>query len=217
MTNLEKAHEIEFTLLKKIKEVFAENNIEWFLDAGTLLGAARHKGFIPWDDDVDIIMTPENYKKFLELTNDDFGNDYKIIKYDDNTNKWSEETNKFGDEDLFEKNHLNVDIFVMEKTYKSKLLHLYYMLHIAYYIGLGISHRRSINFKEKQYNVFAKIVLRLLTLLGKKLSLKQVYNKYNSFVDRLSSSNSKYCCNPHTLFSYLILKQILLLSLKNFL
>lgn len=51
-------------ILRHIDSFCKENSIDYSLAFGTLIGAARHHGFIPWDDDVDIMMTRDNYEKF---------------------------------------------------------------------------------------------------------------------------------------------------------
>lgn len=65
MTELQKK---VLQLLEDIDKLCRENDIDYYLTAGTLLGAVRHKGFIPWDDDADIIMTRDNWNKFLTRT-----------------------------------------------------------------------------------------------------------------------------------------------------
>ena len=54
-------------IVKDIDKLCRENNIEYYILYGSALGAIRHKGFIPWDDDFDIGMTYDNYNKFLKL------------------------------------------------------------------------------------------------------------------------------------------------------
>ena len=54
-------------IVKDIDDVCKKNNIEYYILYGSALGAIRHKGFIPWDDDFDIGMTYDNYVKFLEV------------------------------------------------------------------------------------------------------------------------------------------------------
>lgn len=53
-------------ILLEIDAMCKKYDIEYFIDYGTTLGAVRHEGFIPWDDDIDINMTEDNYYKFVE-------------------------------------------------------------------------------------------------------------------------------------------------------
>lgn len=75
MTDLQ---ERMLVLLKEIDEICKKNEIKYYLFAGTALGAARHKGFIPWDDDTDIIMDLENYERFLGIIKDELPEDRAI-------------------------------------------------------------------------------------------------------------------------------------------
>ena len=65
--DLQEIHKYEVDLLKIFVEISEENNLKYYLAGGSLLGAIRHKGFIPWDDDIDILMPRPDYMKFQEI------------------------------------------------------------------------------------------------------------------------------------------------------
>lgn len=64
---LRKVQLAQLEIANEVKRVCQENDIKYFIDSGSLLGAVRHQGFIPWDDDMDFGMLAEEYEKFLKI------------------------------------------------------------------------------------------------------------------------------------------------------
>lgn len=77
--SLEDGKKLMIEILKYIDGICVENGLEYYMVAGTLLGAIRHKGFIPWDDDIDIIMTKEDRKKLIDIISNDNNERFGIL------------------------------------------------------------------------------------------------------------------------------------------
>ena len=112
-------------ILKDIHEVCVNNSITYFLVGGTALGAVRHKGFIPWDDDIDISMLREDWEKFKKVFPIQMGEKYEL----EGPNYKGDTKNTFGKvylkgTELVEIQHINspynngiyVDIFFYENV-----------------------------------------------------------------------------------------------------
>lgn len=113
-------------MLKILDYLCKQHNIEYFLIGGSLLGAIRHQGFIPWDDDLDVGMTRQNYEKFVEKavpelpfdvffqtpkTDEYYPNcDYVDAKLRDKYSRYTKNNVKFHD-------GLQIDIFVYDKAF----------------------------------------------------------------------------------------------------
>lgn len=111
-------------ILKFIAKVCEENNLRYWLSSGTLLGAYRHKGFIPWDDDLDIEMPREDYLKLRQIILRQNNKDYVLQDYTTDPNyyfsyakvrdihSFCEPQNEL--ENLWKYRGIWIDIFILE-------------------------------------------------------------------------------------------------------
>ena len=126
---LDEVKKIQLEILAYIDSFCKKNNISYFINYGTLLGAVRHKGFIPWDDDIDISMDREYYNMFIEKFNQD-SSKYKILSLDtdkayfNNFIKVVDTTTKIVDNRNYKTFSCGVfvDIFPMDKFNDKKII-----------------------------------------------------------------------------------------------
>ena len=79
ITQLHKLHQVQLEMLDEFDRLCRKHGLSYWLDSGSALGAIRHQGFIPWDDDVDIGMIREDYEKFISIAEKEMSSDYVIF------------------------------------------------------------------------------------------------------------------------------------------
>lgn len=182
-------------LLKMMKELHKfciNNNIKYYLVDGSALGAIRHKGFIPWDDDIDVGMYRADYEKFLRLKEEflyeikEYRSDkkfkYGFIKIYDNNTTLVERVGKnviLGGIfiDVFPIDYVGNNLLIAQK--KMKKIQLYKRI-------LSANVARSSN-KSIAYNIVAK----LLSIIPTKYLINHIY----SIFKKESETKSDYLCS----------------------
>ena len=106
------------TILRDIDNICRENDISYWIESGTMVGAKRHNGFIPWDDDIDIGMMRKDYERFLELAPSYLPDDLFLLNAQLDSgveNSWSKVRHKYSklieEDDVEYHEGLFVDIF----------------------------------------------------------------------------------------------------------
>lgn len=124
--NLE-LHKCLLEAMTDFDELCTNHGLKYCLHGGTLLGAIRHRGFIPWDDDVDIVMLRKDYDQFLKVAQNEFKDKYTIQTYKTDKNlitnvaKLRINNSDFASEDGTDSNKAFLDIFPMSNVPNSKL------------------------------------------------------------------------------------------------
>lgn len=176
-------------MLKYIDDFCARYEIKYFLAYGTLLGAVRHRGFIPWDDDIDIWMFRKDYERFIELFSKSEKKQYFISSCKNrNTNvpfcKVIDSYTYIRDKGKLV-NGLFIDVFPLDNCpNKEKTIH-YYNKRVKKYQSL-------LYIEEiKLEKIFKKIIRNILFFLPTNAIIKTIDKRAQFFRE----TNDKYVCN----------------------
>ena len=188
-SDIRKAQLRMLDLLKFLDKICKENKLEYWLDSGTLLGAARHGGFIPWDDDTDVCMMKEDAEKLKKIMQDKIWNGHIVLQSHDNdpyyyNPSWmtlrdtkSEYLLDESPHNKFKYKGLQIDIFIMEKEIPLHLLRLSRKLYNALIIS-PLMNRHHLSFLQPLVPYNYKII---------NIVLHPIFNLFRHNSNKLSS------------------------------
>jgi len=203
----EECKKLQLNILLNVAQFCDEHNIKYSLAYGTLIGAIRHKGFIPWDDDIDVIMMRDDYERFVSLYHDDF---FQLIDGKHHANHLHIRVSDMSTQIVFPHSAIKrklynggvwVDVFPIDnvpqndKDYRSFMKQIYYLCHLQKFGELSFKSVWKGNLISKVSHGFLYLIVkpfvRPIGVLSEKMMSK--YNgKHSEKVANVSLWYLKY-------------------------
>lgn len=220
--DLTRVHETNLKILKEIDRICRKYKIRYMLDAGTLLGAVRHKGFIPWDDDADVAFTRNNYEAFMKVVRRELPDTMELVMpwsyrdgkafYDftariiyknSRTHEESDEMKFYGGK----LNHLWVDLFTIDTLPANKLDATATLLMHKMIYGMAMGHRYHLDFGK--YSLFHKLAVGGMSTVGKFVPLSVLFRlqRMVALRDHKKKSPKLYYSNYQPDYLYVTLQK----------
>lgn len=222
MYDLSKVHQANLTILKEIDRICRKYKLKYVLDAGTLIGAVRHQGFIPWDDDADVAMTRPNFDAFLKVAARELPESMEMVLpgqfhggtgfydftpriiYKNSRTHEDDEEMAFYDGKL---NHLWVDLFVLDALPDSKIGAIAAKGIQAGIYGLAMGHRYQLDYSK--YSLVQKLAVGGLAGVGRLIPMKWIVKLQRFFArkDRKKKTRQLYYSNYQPDYLYVTLER----------
>lgn len=206
MENIDLLHQVELKIVKATVELCDKHGLTYYMLGGTMLGAIRHKGFIPWDDDIDLGMPRDDYEKLLKVAPMELPAHLEVVNYRntpqyqyyitrilDKQTKVIEE--RIGNDCKY--TNASIDIFPIDGTPNNKILRKVYFFRVLSHRALmSLCYKDSIDRKRHRGTV-EKIFLWIM----EHLPIEKITNPYKQKckIDKLLRSQdvkkSKYIGN----------------------
>lgn len=188
MAMIDKIHKANLQILLEVDRICRKHGIEYRLDAGTLIGAVRHQGFIPWDDDVDIAFLRRDYEKFVQVAPHELKKGLHIwfpdkacggkvfydftpkIVYEDSRKCFENEETAFYGEEL---NHICVDLFILDEIADGGFAQKLQILRMKVIYGMAMAHRYRLDYSK--YKGISRLQVAVLAAVGKCFSMNRIY------------------------------------------
>lgn len=200
---LDKLKNVELSILKDFIKTSEKHNLQWFVAYGTALGAVRHNGFIPWDDDIDVFMLRKDYDKFMKIFDKELGKKYNLVTpertpgYSASVTHLELKGTKFVhsvSEIMPYKNGICIDIFMLDKTSANKIRQWFHLKKCWIYgrlLFLCENPKPNIPLNGIMKNI-AKIICSLIHKILKlfRISSKTMYKKLDKCARKYNNSKS---------------------------
>lgn len=203
--DLETMKQLQIEMLKYIDRICKKNNIEYFLVGGSLIGAVRHNGFIPWDDDIDIALTYKNYQRLYNVLIKDNDDRYKIMNHDSNSEYFYPYAKL-----------IDTKTILHETNYKEIKDYGVYVDIFTYYNLPNDENRRIRQYKkikniQRQIfyygstnpynsNIIKNILKIPLVIYSKKKGIDKILKNYNKILSEYSDENTTYVISNWPLY-----------------
>ena len=188
---LDEIRTVQLGILNKIHEFCVKNNIRYSLCGGTLLGAVRHKGYIPWDDDVDIFMPRPDYERFFASFNGNYDNvvaqcylnDQAIFYY---YGKVYDSRTIMIENDLC-RTGVYIDVFPIDGM-PNTVEEAEQIRHQTYLFSENLKHTTKYHEIDGRFSSFVKYYLKVLFYPSRRKTI----NEYHDLISRYKFDESEY-------------------------
>lgn len=204
--NIDLLHEADLEIVKEVVRICDENGLMYYMLGGTMLGAIRHNGFIPWDDDIDLGLPRKDYEKFLEIAPKLMPKHLKLVNYKTDpeyhyyiTRILDTETkvveNRFASEKKY--TNVSIDVFPLDGTPNNKFIRKIYCTRLMAHRAMSSLANKDLLDVKKKRKWNEKLLFEFMRLFptDKMFNFYNQLNKCDKLLKKYPMSESMFTGN----------------------